>query len=303
MNKIIFLKNTVNGAWDPILKGYRSAFKNLGCEVKEVNSLKDIEPGCFLFLREWEIDRYAFSAMENSKKTFMFVQPQFYDMPWGGHPNFISNLDKNIRGKIAQMDNVYKWTFADLTDSNFKSYYSEWGKINSLPLAFDNLNYKNVVDKKYQYDVCFIGGWANNGFNEKKQIILKTFSPFMDSGLKCGFFINKGISHDIENKILSNSKVCLNIHDKYQRVFGRDTNERTFKSLGLNGLLVSDEIAQQNTLFPMVESNNNPNEVLKSVKKYVTMDEDLRKSIKDKNKNLILGQHTYSHRVKKMLNE
>ena len=170
-------------------------------------------------------------------------------------------------------------------------------------MAYDNINYKEFENDNYGYDVCFIGGWADNGFNEKKKLILQTLKVFMNSDLKCGFFINRGISHDAENKILSNSRVCLNVHDKYQRKFGRDVNERTFKSLGLNGILVSDEINHQTHLFPEIKCSNNPESVLKYVKEYVNMDDDRLEKIKNKNKQNILTNHTYVNRVKQMLNE
>jgi|15BtaG_2_1085339.scaffolds.fasta_scaffold01214_7 spore maturation protein CgeB len=303
MTRVVFLKNKIKGAWEPIIKGYQSAFAHFNFKVEEVENFKNLDGNYFLFLREWEIEEGHLSTISQSKKTFLFVQPTQYDLPWGNHPNFISNLKEPLRKEMASYKNVYKWTFADLKDENFKNYYSDWGFVNTLPLAFDNLNYKKILDEKFRYDVCFIGGWANNGFNEKKKILIDTFSAFVKSDLKCGFFINKAISHNIENKILANSKVCLNIHDKYQRVHGRDTNERTFKSLGLNGIMVSDQIEQQNCLFPNLKNSNEPQKILKYVKEYVNMSESERQDIANDNRKLVLAGHTYIHRVGKMLDE
>ena len=123
------------------------------------------------------------------------------------------------------MDNVYLWTFAD-TD---KKYYNKWKEVRTVPLAFDSIGYTRSINEKYKkFDACFIGGWANNGFNEKKKIMIDIFSKFKASGLKCAFFVEKNLTHEQETQLMSSSRVTLNIHDAYQRTLGTDTNERTF---------------------------------------------------------------------------
>jgi hypothetical protein len=77
-------------------------------------------------------------------------------------------------------------------------------------------------------------GRADNGFDEKYKIMMSHFSAFKDSGLKMWIFVGKNLTHEQENKLLYNSKVAINIHDAYQRELRLDTNERTFKALGLD---------------------------------------------------------------------
>jgi hypothetical protein len=86
-----------------------------------------------------------------------------------------------------------------------------------VPLAFDNISYEYLEDSKFKFDVCFVGGRANNGFDEKYKIMMTHFSAFKDSGLKCGIFVGRNLTHEQENKLLYNSKVAINIHDAYQR--------------------------------------------------------------------------------------
>ena len=123
----------------------------------------------------------------------------------------------------------------------------------------------------------------------------------MNSGLKCGFFIEKNLSHEQECALLYNSKVCLNLHDAYQRKLGLDTNERTFKSLGLNGLLVSDTVAQLNRLFPSVRTSLDAEELVQITKDYLSLTEQELNDIKNKNRQDILDNHTYVHRVEELL--
>ena len=169
-------------------------------------------------------------------------------------------------------------------------------------LAFDSINYKTTQTEEYTFDVCFVGGWANNGFNEKRKIMLKHFAELQSSGLKCGVFINKNLTHEQENHILCNSKVALNIHDAYQRVLGLDSNERTFKSLGLTGALVCDNITQVKNVFPSLELYDTPKQMVELIKHYVDMPLADLEQVKKTNRELINKEHTYINRVEQLRN-
>ena len=198
--------------------------------------------------------------------------------------------------KINKLKNVKKWTFC--SDLNF---FNLWEDIFILPLAFDNINYKSNVCHDYKYDVCFIGGLADNGYNEKIKIMEQTLNSFVSSGLKCGFSVNQNVSHDVENQVLINSKVALNIHDAYQRHLGFDSNERTFKSLGVNGILVCDNVKQVRDLFPFSYCDNNVENLIKKVKEYCSLSIDSLNEIKQENQKTIELEHTYIKRVEKLI--
>ena len=93
--------------------------------------------------------------------------------------------------------------------------------------------------------------------------------------------------------------VSLNIHDDYQRQLGLDTNERTFKSLGLTGVMVSDNVTQIKNIFPSVPLASDPEEMVEIVKIFINSDE--LDDTKQKNRENILQNHTYVNRVKEML--
>ena len=244
-------------------------------------------------------DAVALKAVERSYKTFLFVQPKVFPHPWGAHNNFVCLSDAAVIKELDQMDNVYLWTFADVN----KKFYTQWTKkIHTIPLAFDSVSYiPNDVPKYNQFDISFIGGWANNGFNEKRKIIIDIFSEFKKSGLKCGFFVNKGLTHQQECDILANSKLVLNIHDAYQRILGLDTNERTFKSLGLNGALISDSVTQLENLFDYVPTSKTAKGIVEITHEYLALPEDELREIKERNKKDILENHCYLNRVEQML--
>ena len=91
-------------------------------------------------------------------------------------------------------------------------------EVDNYPERFSpNVLFRPLFQEFILPNICYIGGRANNGFDEKYKIMLKYFAKFRHSKLKTGIFINKNLTHEQENLILCNSKVCLNIHDYYQR--------------------------------------------------------------------------------------
>jgi len=241
-----------------------------------------------------------FKAAENSHKTFLHVQPHSFPMPWAQHPNFVSQVSDEIIKQVNSMDNIHLWAFSDAVEGT--QFYDKWKKVHCVPLAFDSISYKPIDNPKYnKFDVSFVGGWANNGFDEKRKIIVETFTAFKNSGLKCGFFVNKNLTHQQECDLLANSKTTLNIHDAYQRTLGHDTNERTFKSLGLNGALVSDSVDQLSRLLPDIKTSSDAQEMVGLVKEFLSLSESELNDIKQKNKQDILDNHCYTNRVEALL--
>ena len=131
--------------------------------------------------------------------------------------------------------------------------------------------------------------------------MMENFIEFKKSDLNCGFFINRNLTHEQENLLLYNSKVTINIHDAYQRALGFDTNERTFKSLGLNGILISDKVGQLERMFPNIKTSNTPTELIEFTKEYISLTEKELGNIREENRQNILDNHCYTHRVQKLL--
>ena len=285
------------GKW--IYAGYAHAWLYHQFEVeyfKTVNQIK--EPDYYLMLTDNFLTEKNIKYIEKSKKTILYVSPNQYPKPWGEHPNWKCGLDEKIISQINSMKNVVKWNFGEISPLNFNL----WQNVHSIPLAFDNINYINGIKDKYDYDISFIGGIADNGFNEKIKIMQEVLLAFLDTNLKCGFYVNKNLSHQEENYVILNSKIALNIHDAYQRINGYDTNERTFKSLGINGILISDKVDQLHRLFPFVMTSNNTKELIEYAKIYCNKNVRELNEIKEKNQDLIDKQHSYIKRVERMIN-
>ena len=305
--KKIYIKRHKHDAGKYIYKGYAAAWASKGYEVVLYDFLSEINDSNYYVMTGFsggrpsddKISLQNLHVIKNSIKSFVYTQPNSFPEPWGNHPNFKCHCADNVIDSLNSIDNCKLWTFADITE-----FHNKWKGVNRVLLGFDSINYKNLDNKDPIYDVCFVGGWANNGFNEKRKIMLEHFAELHNSGLKCGVFINKNLTHEQENQVLSNSKVALNIHDYYQRVLGekyRDDNERTFKSLGLTGVLVCDKVAQVENEFPDLEFYETPKQMVELIKHYVEMPSDELEEVKKKNRELINNEHTYIKRVEQLM--
>lgn len=299
--KKIFIKNFANNANKWIYNGYTLAWKKAGFEVERYEKIKDINPtDSYVMAVDWDITSEGdIDILAKSNKTFLFVQPTKYELPWSAHPNFMCFLPTNFIEKINSVDNIHKWTFVDFDHCD---YYYVWNNLHKYPLAFDHISYnKFEKNNNHKFDICYVGGRAHNGFDEKYKIMIKTFSAFKDSGLKCGFFVEKNLTHEQEKSIIFNSKLCLNIHDAYQIKTSIDTNERTFKTLGINGGLVCSSNGQLNRLFPNIKTAETPEDIVKIAKQLCSLSKNTLEDMKQENRKNILQNHTYSSRVEAMI--
>ncbi len=295
---IVYIQNHTSGAGHWIYNGYAKAWQNQGYEPIFIDFLGQIDTkqDYMLMITNSMITESNIEHIEKSKHCFLYASPNTYPQPWGSHPNFQCPLNEKIIKILNNLNNITKWTFGEVK----QEHYTIWEDVKTIPLAFDNLSYK-IADPEatnYEYDVCFVGGFANNGYNEKAKIMQTCLTPFSKGGFKCAFSVGQNISHESENEVLIKSKICLNIHDAYQRTLKLDANERTFKCLGINGLMISDENDQLSKYFPDVKTSNDYETYYNYALYY--MDQDVRE-IKKKNIDNIAKNHTYISRVKQFL--
>jgi len=298
----VYIKNHPYNAGHWIYNnGYFSAWNYLGYEATLYNQLEEIDTSDPYLLMAIDADITNPSSLEvlgKASSAWLYTQPNIFPGKWGKHPNFVTSVNDKIISHINTFTNVKKWSFS--TENNF--LFNKWGKVYSVPLGFDSLGYSKELKpnhKKYQYDVCYIGGRANNGFDEKYQLIEKTFAAF--AKFNTGFFIERSLSLSDETNILFHSEVGLNVHDIFQREYGFDTNERSFKTLGLTGLIASDKNSQFESLFG-IKGTNDLEQVVETVKGYLDLTSNERKIIKEQNRDNILRNHTYIKRVESLLN-
>lgn len=296
----MYITAPVGGAGLWIFEGYKNAWQRAGYEVEFIHDIPADTPSEYdamvteVSFYQRDIESVS-SFLSNARRAYLMVQPNTYPEPWGNHPNWKSMSSEEFIKVVNDLDNVHLWGFGR---SENTEYFNKWKKVNYIPLAYDDIGYQPQANPNYEFDICFVGGWADNGFNEKQRILLEYLGEVSKLGLKMGIFINQSLPIQDEANLLFNSKIALNLHDEYQRVIGADVNERTFKSLGLTGFMVCDKVTEIENLFPALPLAGDSKSFANLVKEY--MDVDL-KEIKSKNRENILKNHTYKNRVASFL--
>ena len=309
----VYLPKHRGGAGLPIYTGYFNAWEKLGFDSEwYIDSIPKGRPKEYYAMTREDIllslpQKDCSEFVEDSKASFIFTPSNYYPKPWGEHCNWVSRPPEDYVKFIENIDHAHLWSFGNFKNAK-EDFYPSWKKdVSYIPLAFDDGMYNRIAkkDTKYKFDICFIGGWADNGFDEKRKIMIEHFSFFNNEfeklGLKSGISIGQNIPTEDEAGILFSSKIAINLHDAYQRVLGYDSNERTFKSLGLNGFLICDRVKEVENLFPLVPTASNPQEFLAQIKIYLDKSDENMKELKDINKQDIMDNHTYVNRVKQML--
>lgn len=303
--KEVYIPMHLGGAMKWIYEGYFRAWRSLGYESIFYDQLDEISPKSDYYIMA--IDPHIrnedhLSILKNSRKTFLYVQPNEFPSPWGNHPNFQCYCPSGIIESLNLSDNIHYWGFFNNSDM-----FTKWKKdINYIPLAFDHIGYQPIKNKDLEYDVCYVGGTANNGFNEKEGIMDDYFGEIIESkyNIKCRLIVNQNVSLQFESDLLFNSTIALNIHDAFQQTLGYDVNERTFKSLGLTGFMISDHVDELKKLFPKVPTATDPKSYVRLINTYLAMREshkDDLMELKEANRKYILDNHTYVHRVNRLL--
>lgn len=303
--KKILIPEYLTGAGKWVYNGYTAAWVSKGYQVisRKTLGVEDPPENCSIMIACHNILAKNVKELNEKirwlskfEKVYLFVTANRFPDPWGSHVNYVSTFAADsdfVEILKNRLNNIHFWSFCNT--SKKPEFWSDWDVVHYLPLAFDSINYRRAYDEKYASDVCFVGGWADNGFNTKKQILKDWLGAFKDTDLKCRFLINQNVSHEEEEKILSSTKVCINIHDDYQHELGLDTNERTFKSLGLNGCLVSDYVAELESLDLGIRLTRSP------VSMSIVAQTPCSEEAKENNRKNILENHTYVCRVEEML--
>ena len=98
-----------------------------------------------MLLKERRCQKKTSSILPSKKKCYAFQFPE----------------------KINKIDNVFYWNFLGNPTNSGISFYKWEKEIHQLPTAYDSISYKHLINDDYAYDICYIGGRANNGFDEK----------------------------------------------------------------------------------------------------------------------------------------
>jgi len=328
-------------AYRTIYAGYKNAFEDLGYLFRTLTSddnLKDVlenfKPNIFMtsthnyFLRYLDLEL----IMKYRKKGMvMFTKIDFWNSPmkWSrlneakslkNEKEKIKNIKEGFLGDIfyhnCEQDDPRMKGFTETTKKNFET----------IPLAADKTIMFQEYDEKFQADISYIG----TNLPQKKKIFKSLLFPLnrrynlkiygQDWILKDKIFgviqkfgqyfnikllikIQKSkLNLSDERKIYSSSKICVNIHEDYQRYYGKDVNERLFKIPICKAFQITDYVE-------CIEKYLNKDEIILAQTKeewfnkidYYMKNPQERKKIAEKGYIKVMKKHTYHNRVKQII--
>lgn len=201
----------------------------------------------------------------------------------------------------------------------YDTYYVEQIKkrgiknVGYLPLAADPNRYRKLVineedNKKFGYDICFVGYPFPNRieiFEKLKHYNLGVFGAgwtkyFLKKGKTTPSYYKGEASGEKVLKIYLSSKIVLNIHDPEAQ---EGVNTRTFDILACGASELVDYKKNLEAHFKLGEeivSYKNSKELFESINYYLENISSLRK-ISDKGKQRVLNEHTWVHRVGRVI--
>jgi hypothetical protein len=326
-----------------IYYGYKHAFEELGHTFKFLtteddlhNIIKEFSPDIFFFSLNKYATRYLdidwllkYKREHRNLKTFVWIP--FWNSP-------LSKLRINETPSLSQMPDMLEilksglcdfcYSQVDENDPRMEGFERETGfKYYSIPLAADTFYMSSVFDKKFEADISFIGTLLpekrefikNNVLPLKKEYDLKLYGQdwtfpekVMSFSKKVGQYFNIPVLKDIqkpslsledEAKIYKSSIISINVHEDYQKRFGKDCNERTFKIPLYGGFEITDDVAVIRKYFKEGEEiviAEDSKDWYEKIDYYIKNPEK-RIKIMEAGKARVLKDHTYINRAKKII--
>ena len=326
-----------------IYEGFKFAFEDSGHIFSTYTAGVDLEkflqennPDIFItashFFHRKQLD---FDTLKKYRDKGMkvFVKIDFWNSPLlAGRVNeaksmkddaeILDLIKKNMFGDIyfhvVEQGDKRMGGFEEVTGHNFKT----------LPLAADKRLMQNIkFEEKFAADISFIG----TNLPQKREVFKTWLFPLakmynlklygqdwttFDKGLgwvqKVGQYFNIPIIKSIrkpklkledEATIYKSSKVCVNLHEDYQKESGGDCNERAFKIPAYGGFQISDDVACLRKYFKDGEEiiiAKDKNDWYEKVEYYINNPEE-RAKIARAGYDRVLRDHTYHNRVSEII--
>jgi glycosyltransferase involved in cell wall biosynthesis len=333
--------NVVN-AQRTIYNGFKNALIDLGYEFYPYTSednlellLDQVQPDIFMtqthFYYQKDLD---FKVLQKYRDTGMkvFAKIDFWNSPI--HKSRINEAksmkDDHFTVKLIK-DGLYADYFyhvVEQSDKRMEGFKENTGyDYHTIPLAADKITLQDNVQEHFRSDISFIGTYLaqkRDFFDEyvfplKNKYDLKLYGQEwtqLDRVLgftqKVGQYFNIPIVKSIrkpklkledEGHIYASSTISINVHEDYQREFGGDCNERTFKIPFCNGFEITDNVACIHKYFKVGEEiivAENKQDWFDKIDYYIK-NPDKRLEIIAKGKARVEKNHTYHNRVEQII--
>lgn len=297
--------NPSGGAFVYITNGYGNAFQKLGHKFKRWDGNIDVwnnfNPDIYICA-----SGHKQSIPSNHRaKLAIHVNPYCKErLQVSGGP-LINESNSNIDWVVKQKPSI---VFGYANKAEKKKYFYGWGdKFLPMPNAGDSTIYKEVEPvSKYECDVGWIGGyWKYKAMTLDKYIkpLIKKFNcAIYGWGNSWGKFGNGEIKDSDVNSLYSSVKIAPAISEPHTQVYGIDLPERVFKASIAGAFVIADNTPSIRNYFgEELPIAKNPGDLIDKIKYYLKH-EDEREELRKLQKERVLNNHTYIHRIKNMLN-
>ncbi len=325
-----------------IYHGYQNAFMDLGHEFLTLTADDDLqsimdefEPQIFITaLNSYNLRFLDLQVIKRQREKGLkvFVNTPFWNSPFSClRINECQSLSKNKEHvNLIRSGDFGDFYFNSLEqgDMRMEGFQSETGNsYYTIPLAADKMLMRHDFNEVFKSDLAYIGTYlpAKRIFFKEYVLPLRQMYDLriygqdwtrIDRALgfaqKVGQYFNiHGLRTLLkpkleladEARIYSSSKICINVHEQYQKDFGGDCNERTFKIPLCGGFEITDDVSAIRKYFCEDEM------VIATGKRdwYEKIDfymrhPDERAKIAERGKRRVLSDHTYHNRVMQIIN-
>lgn len=325
-----------------IYNGYKHAFEDLGHNFRTLTPdsnyyelFEKFKPDIFITsLGPLNLKFLDLDLVSKQKKRGMkvFVNVPFWHTPFSKlRINETLGLSSNKEYikliKSGKFGDVY-YNVCEQNDPRMDGFEKITGyKYETILLAADKtINFHEYLDK-YKSDISFIGTllpgkvnfFQNQVYPLKNKYNVKLygqdwtyFERITGFIQKVGQYFNIPIIKSIkkpkleledERKIYSSSIISINVHEDYQRKFGLECNERTFKIPLCGGFEISDNVACIRKYL------RDGKEIVIAKDKddwfdkidYYMKNQNKRLPIIEAGRKKVLNEHTYHNRVNQMI--
>ena len=311
-----------------ILDGWREVFELLGHEwiwwptgKPAFDMFDEFEPD--IFIGTTDIDRATSKCIAERPNMKVVLKGR----NWGPSDEYIDTEEYPIevagpdeKGKILQLKDACgrpDFVFNLYHENRMAETMGGWQEagVDTLDMqpAANHFTYFPVETSRHlESDISFVGGfWRYKAINFDKYLTPLCL-PVGKYNIK--IFGNQpwsipqymGAPYDsIINDIFCSAKICPNISEPHANEFGFEVNERVFKLAATKSFCISDHIASlTDDIFTNGEmpTANNPEEFFKLIDYYL-QEPDLREEKAEQCYNTVMRNHTYCHRVSKLLSK
>jgi hypothetical protein len=169
-----------------------------------------------------------------------------------------------------------------------------------MPTAGDRIIYHPKNDEK-TLDLVYLGGrWAYKSYTIDRYLL-----PVLKLPIKYKLYgwgewppgICSGIlPEDQAVKFLSSGKIGPCVSERHTHQYGIDIPERAFKLALCGTLVIHDPVPRLNTIFPDIVMTKDPQDYSERCLHFIQQDDE-RKQLAEKQRQFVLNNHTYHHRL------